>query len=46
MSILFAEEGAGVGGSVISLHYLVRGLIGRGFDPVVTFPAPHDYSER
>lgn len=46
MRILFAEEGAGVGGSVISLYYLVRGLIGRGFDPVITFPAPHDYSER
>lgn len=46
MKILFAEEGHGVGGSVISLYYLVRGLAARGVRPVVTFPAPHGWSER
>lgn len=46
MRILFAEEGNGVGGSVISLYYLLRGLAARGVRPVVTFPAPHDWSER
>lgn len=46
MRILFAEEGDGVGGSVISLYYLLRGLIGRGVRPVVVFPAPHAWSER
>ncbi len=46
MTVLFVESGAGVGGSVVSLHYLVRGLVARGIDAVVVFPVPHAMSDR
>jgi len=46
MRVLFIEEGYGVGGSTISLHYLMRGLASRGVTGVAWFPAPHAWSER
>jgi glycosyltransferase involved in cell wall biosynthesis len=46
MRVLFIDEGHGVGGSTISLYYLMRELAGRGVEPVAWFPAPHAWSER
>ncbi len=46
MRVLFIEEGYGVGGSTISLYYLMRGLASRGVTGVAWFPAPHAWSER
>ncbi|HEX7878782.1 MAG TPA: glycosyltransferase family 4 protein [Candidatus Eisenbacteria bacterium] len=46
MRVLFIDEGHGVGGSTISLYYLMRELAGRGVEPVVWFSAPHAWSER
>jgi len=46
MKVFFIDTGGGVGGSTISLYYLVRGLMEAGIDPAVSFPAPHDWSPR
>jgi glycosyltransferase involved in cell wall biosynthesis len=46
MRVLFIDEGHGVGGSTISLYYLMRELAGRGVEPVVWFPSPHAWSDR
>lgn len=46
MKIFFVDTGGGVGGSTISLYYLVRGLKARGVEAVVSFPAPHAWSGR
>ena len=46
MRIFFIDSGGGVGGSTISLFYLVRGLIAEGHEATVSFPWPHAWSRR
>jgi glycosyltransferase involved in cell wall biosynthesis len=46
MKICFVEDGLRVGGSHISLYYLVRGLLARGVEAVVSVPEPHAWHER
>jgi glycosyltransferase involved in cell wall biosynthesis len=44
--ILYVEGPSHVGGSVISLYYLVAHLDRAAFDPLVLFRRPHPYRER
>jgi glycosyltransferase involved in cell wall biosynthesis len=44
--ILYIEEPTSVGGSVISLHGLVRGLDTSLYEPVVLFHGPNPYREQ
>jgi glycosyltransferase involved in cell wall biosynthesis len=46
MKILFVDAGGGVGGSTISLYYLVRGLVAAGVEATVSFPWAHAWSPR
>ncbi|TPW16431.1 MAG: hypothetical protein FD129_727, partial [bacterium] len=46
MRVLFIDEGFGVGGSTISLYYLMRGLALASVSGVAWFPAPHAWSDR
>ena len=44
--VLFLDTAPTVGGSVISLYELIRGLDRRDYDPLVVTYAPHAYAER
>jgi glycosyltransferase involved in cell wall biosynthesis len=44
--VLYVEKAASIGGSVISLYELVRGLDASLYEPIVFFHGPNPYRER